>query len=107
MTFLINAETLCIYHIFRTQTKFYREAVIRYSRNSGVVPYFSEILPLYLIDTHFPKNSQNPVPYRHLLAVPYNGPLYLRWYLLLSCTSEEYFKIQVFLEIQFCQNLSL
>ena len=40
-------------------------AVIRYSPNSGVVPYFSEILPLYLIDAHFPKNSQNPVPYRH------------------------------------------
>ena len=43
----------------------YRGAVIRYSPNSGVVPYFSEILPLYLIDAHFPKNSQNPVPYRH------------------------------------------
>ena len=40
-------------------------AVIRYSPNSGVVPYFSEILPVYLIDAHFPKNSQNPVPYRH------------------------------------------
>ena len=44
---------------------FYRGGVIRYSPNSGVVPYFSEILPLYLIDAHFPKNSQNPVPYRH------------------------------------------
>ena len=38
--------------------------VIRYCPNSGVVPYFSEIVPLYLIDTHFPKNSQNPVRYR-------------------------------------------
>ena len=28
---------------------------MRYSLNSGVVPYFSEILPLYLIDTHFLK----------------------------------------------------
>ena len=42
--------------------------VIRYSLNSGVVPYFSKILPLYLIDAHFPKNSQNPVPYRHLFS---------------------------------------
>ena len=42
--------------------------VIRYSPYLAVVPYFSEILPLYLIDAHFPKNSQNPVPYRHSLA---------------------------------------
>ena len=53
-----------------------RGAVIRYSPNSSVVPYFSEILPLYHIDAHFPKNSQSPVPYRHPHGVPYNAPLY-------------------------------
>ena len=37
-------------------------AVIRYSSSSGVVPNFPEILPEYLIDAHFPKNSRNPVP---------------------------------------------
>ena len=58
--------------------------VKRYSRNSSVVPYFSENLPLYLINNHFPKNSQDPVsykhplpiPYRHPFPVPYNAPLY-------------------------------
>ena len=49
-------------------------AVIRYSPNSGVVPYFSEILPLYLLDGHFPRNSQSPEPYRHPLGVPYDAP---------------------------------
>ena len=31
-------------------------------------------LPLYLIDPHFPKNSQNTVPYRSPLGVPYRHP---------------------------------
>ena len=38
-------------------------AVVTYSPNSGVHLIFL-ILPVYLIDAHFPKNSQNPVPYR-------------------------------------------
>ena len=50
-------------------------AVIRYSPNSSVVPYFSENLPLYLINTRFPKNSQNPLPYRRPLPEPYRYPL--------------------------------
>ena len=43
----------------------YRGGVIRYSTNSSVVPYFSGNLPLYVLNTHFHKNSVNPVPYRH------------------------------------------
>ena len=61
--------------ILGKSVKSYRGAVIRYSPNSSVVPYFSEISPLYLIDAHFPKNSQSPVPYRRPLAVPYRHPL--------------------------------
>ena len=37
--------------------------VIRYSPFLSIVPYFSENLPLYLINTPFPENFQNPVPY--------------------------------------------
>ena len=65
--------------------KKYRGAVIRYSSNSGVVPYFSEILPLYLIDAHFPKILKTmylidtPFPKMRIFAdfplgVPYKGP---------------------------------
>ena len=38
--------------------------VIRYRPFLSVVPYFSENVPLYLINTLFPKNFQNTVPYR-------------------------------------------
>ena len=47
--------------------------VIRYRPFLSVVPYFSENLPLYLINTPFPKNFQNTVPYRR----PFSETLFL------------------------------
>ena len=47
-----------------------------------VVPYFSETFPLFFINTLFPKNFRNPVPYRHLNTIPklfLNSYRYLQW----------------------------
>ena len=54
-----------------------QEAVIRYSSLSSVVHSFPENLPLYLINTSFPKNFQSPVTYRRLISVPYKHIVYI------------------------------
>ena len=51
------------------------EGVIRYSPFFSVVPYFSENFPLYLINTSFPKNFRN--------SVPYNAPPLVYFFILI------------------------